>query len=320
VRPATEPFSPKTVTLEAAQSDLGAMPTLTNVKHNFVVFRMVEGGQSAKLPYDLYNDTIWDTIASNSANYAAAAAAAGLFDGIIMDAEYYGASPVNPWDFGATTTPWTYSAKGGATPGHQAADAQAKAQARGKQVMDAIRLAWPTVTVLQLHGATTSEPANYSPAHMKGNDVAWANELMGPWIVGFVQSVIGSTAVVIDGGESYWQRTPADFQNAYTWLKAGFAKLGGRVVPHEGVSAAAYNATIKANVGVFDRDVSVGDPTNYPGLSAAKVQELLTYGLRYADGYEWFYSEQFDWRGTGWPKNPVPQEYINAILAAKAQA
>jgi hypothetical protein len=314
VRVAHEPFSSKPVSLQEAQNDLAAMPVLTNVKHNFLIFRMQDGSNSNRLPYNLFSDPIWATIADNMANYASAAAATGLFDGIVIDNEYYGTSPVYQWDFGATTTPWTYSAKAGVTPGHQAADAQAIAQARGKYVMDAIRAAWPTVTVMMLHSPSTSEPASY--AYLRGNDVAWANELMGPWFVGFVESAMGTPATVIDGGESYWQRSPSDFQAAYNWLKAGFANHGGHIVPSGAVTAAAYNATIKVNIGVFDRDVA----SDYATLSAATVQELLTYGLRFADGYEWFYSEAFDWRGTGWPKTPVPQEYMDAVAAAKEAA
>jgi hypothetical protein len=269
------------------------------------------------LPYDLYDDAIWNTIASNTANVARAAAATGKFDGIIIDPEYYGSSSVYPWDYGASTTPWTFSATDGATPGRHSAEAQAKAQARGKQVTDAMRAFWPNIKVWTFYGAWVSEPASFTATRMKGNNVAWANELLGPWVAGIVQSTVGTPATVIDGGESYRQRTPTDFQNAYNWLKTGFATFpGGKIVPPHGLASTDYNSKIQVCIGVYDGDVANG----YRGFSAAKVQELLTYGLRNADQYEWFYSEQSDWRGNGWPTRPVTQQYINAVRNAKQNA
>jgi hypothetical protein len=90
---------------------------------------------------------------------------------------------------------------------------------------------------------------------MMGNDVAWAVELLGPWVAGFVQSAVGTNATIIDGGESYRQRTSNDFQNAYNWLKTGFGNYGGRIVPAAGLTSSDYNANIQACVGVYDGDV-----------------------------------------------------------------
>jgi hypothetical protein len=315
VRLENEPIGTKPVSFATAQAELNPMPTLTNVKHNFVIFRLLDS--TRPLPYDLYDDAIWNTIASNTANVARAAAATGKFDGIIIDPEYYGSSSVYPWDYGASTTPWTFSATDGATPGRHSAEAQAKAQARGKQVTDAMRAFWPNIKVWTFYGAWVSEPASFTATRMKGNNVAWANELLGPWVAGIVQSTVGTPATVIDGGESYRQRTPTDFQNAYNWLKTGFATFpGGKIVPPHGLASTDYNSKIQVCIGVYDGDVANG----YRGFSAAKVQELLTYGLRNADQYEWFYSEQFDWRGNGWPTRPVTQQYINAVRNAKQNA
>jgi hypothetical protein len=84
---------------------------------------------------------------------------------------------------------------------------------------------------------------------MMGNDVVWANELAGPFFLGGVESAAGIAATIVNGGESYRQRTLVDFQ-----------------------------AT---------------------------------------DRYVWFYTEQFDWKGTGWPLVSVDSTFLNAVRAAR---
>jgi hypothetical protein len=100
---AHEPISTSAVSLVTAKADLNPMPALSNVKHNFVIFRLLDS--TSTLPYDLYSVAIWNTIAASSANVAGAAAATGKFDGVIIDPEYYGSSSVDPWDYGTSTTP-----------------------------------------------------------------------------------------------------------------------------------------------------------------------------------------------------------------------
>lgn len=162
-------------------------------------------------------------------NYAAATSRISGFDGIMIDTEYYG-SCTNPWEYGSTTNPWYYSTSAGATPGRSPAEAQAKVQVRGRQVMDAIRANWPAAKVMFFHGAWVSEPASFSPTRFDGNNVAWANELVGPFVIGFVSSALRSEAQVIDGTELYTQRSLTDFQHVHRWAKSGFARSGGRIV------------------------------------------------------------------------------------------
>jgi hypothetical protein len=312
IAPAYNPCSSAPVTLAQAQSDLNAMPKLTHVTHNFLLCRFLDNAPAGSVvsSYDVFNDSKWNTISANLAIYAQAAKATGMFDGIIMDTEYYGTGP-NPWDYDTIPIPWVYVDF--SRPWTLPADAQAKSQLRGKQTMDAIRSAWPSVVALHFRGAEMSDKSTFNAGNMGGNNTAWANELGGPFFVGAIESAAGTSATVVDGGESYYQRSVADFQNAYTWMKTRLGNSGGPIVPFGNVSAATYNATVTVANQVFDRDMTSG----YSNFSAAQVQTLLTNARQATDRYLWFYTEQFDWRGTGWPFTPVPQTFIDAVRASR---
>lgn len=314
VRAEAEPLSRRRVSADLAIRDLSAMPVMPNVSHNFLVLRMVDnaraGGPQA---YDFYDDALWSTISQNVADYAAAARTAPGFDGIMIDTEYYGTGP-NPWDYGTSTIPWTASATAGAVPGRSQAEAIAIVQSRGRQVMDAIRSTWPAAKVMHFRGPWLSESATYTPTRFNGNNVAWANELNGPFVLGFVSSAIGSQAQVIDGTELSTQRSLLDFQNVYRWAKTGFADFGGRLLPSGDVTAQAYKAHISVAQEVFDRDALHG----YATLPPEQLRDLITWAMQTSDSYAWLYTEAYDWRSTGWPTTRVTAPYVQAVAAARA--
>lgn len=315
VRGQREALSRTAVPLATAQSDLAQMPSLSRVKHNFLVMRMLDPRPAGRpTAYDFTDDALWATMAANVKNYASAAKATGKFDGIMIDTEYYGSGPAI-WDFGGTQAPWTASGTAGSVPGKSASQAQALVQSRGKQLMDAMRSVWPNVKVFSLYGPWFSESASYTSTRMMGSDQSWANELVGPFFMGLVQSAAGSPAVVIDGAERYMQRTVPEFQNAKNWVKEGLPNHGGRIVPAAGVSAAQYKSTVQIAQSVWDRDALAA---NYPGATASQLQSWVTNALKASDDYVWLYTEQYDWRRTGWPSAPVPQSHLNAVSAARA--
>lgn len=315
VQPEHNPCSPQPVSLVDAQADLNAMPHLTHVRHNFVLCRIQDNADLATgaNPFDIGNDATWATIAANLNVYAQAAQATGMFDGIMIDTEYYG-SAVNPWDYDTIPIPHSY---GPSRPWTLPADAQALAQRRGRETMDAMRAGWPSVVAFHLRGGELSDPATFKPGNMAGYDVAWANELAGPFFVGAVESAQGTAAGVVDGGESYHQRTASDFDNSYTWLHTRFAQSGGPIVPSGAVSAASYNATISVASQVFDKDITQPDR---PTFSSNQLEVMLSYSRQATDKYRWIFSETFDWRGQGWPSTPVPQEYIDAVRRSATSA
>ena len=312
IAPAYNPCSATPVTLAQAQSDLNSMPKLTHVTHNFLLCRLLDDAAAGSVlsAYDVNSDAVWNTVSANLAIYAQAAKATGMFDGIIMDTEYYGVGP-NPWDYDTIAIPWVYSTS---RPWTLPASAQAKSQLRGKQTMDAIRAAWPTVVALHFRGAEMSDHATFLTNNMGGNDTAWANELGGPFFVGAIESAANTSSTVVDGGESYYQRSLLDFQNAYSWMKTRLATSGGPIVPAGNVSTASYNATVTVANQVFDRDMTNG----YGNFTASQLQTLLTNARQATDKYLWLYTEQFDWRGTGWPLTPVPASYVDAVRASQA--
>jgi hypothetical protein len=309
----SDPCSTRPTTLAAARADLGVMPKLARVTHNFVMCRFFDNAAPGSTvgPYDMANDQTWATIANNLAAYAQAARQVGGFDGIMVDTEYYGTGP-NPWDYDTIAIPWTY---GASRPWTLPPAAKALAQRRGKQITDAIKQAWPTAVLFHFRGAELSDPASFTEDRMMGNQVAWANELAGPFFMGAVESAAGSSLTLVDAGESYRQRTPAQFANAYRWLKTGLADSNGPIVPSGAVTPAIYKATVTVASHLFDRDMNNG----YANFTAADVAGLLSMAMNptVTDRYVWLYTEQHDWRGTGWPQSPVPTTFTNAITTAR---
>lgn len=312
IQPALNPCSPNPVDPAVAQADMAEMPKPVHATHNFLLCRLLaDANPDGSSPFDVNNDATWATIASNLTIYAQAARATGMFDGIMFDTEYYGKGP-NPWDYDTIPIPWTYE-PGRSRPWTLPSAAKDVAQRRGKQTMDAIRSAWPDVVAFHLRGGELSDPNTFKPGNMAGYDVAWANELAGPFFVGAVESAMGTAASVVDGGESYHQRTLSDFVDSYTWLETRFAESGGLIVPSGPVSGAAYNATVSVASQVFDKDITQPDR---PTFSSNQMQVLLSYSRQATDKYRWLFSEAFDWRGSGWPSTPVPQEYVDAVRGA----
>jgi hypothetical protein len=312
ILPAVNPCSVKPINEAAAQADMAAMPKLTKVVHNFLLCRFYEDGEAGKpSPYDVNNDATWTTIASNLGIYAKAAQTTGMFDGVMVDTEYYGKGP-NPWDYDTIPAPLDYS-KAPSRPWSLPEEARAKSQARGKQVADAIKEAWPSAVIFSLRGAAISDKASYRQSNMGGNDVAWANELAGPFFVGMVESVAGSKATLIDGGESYYQRTAEDFRKAYAWQKSGLADSKGPLVPSGAVTAATYKSTVLVASQTMDGDIKRSAGPYTP----EKLKSILIAARKSTDKYVWLFSELYDWRGTGSPKLPASQAYLDAVAASR---
>jgi hypothetical protein len=260
--------------------------------HNFVI---IYAGSN-----QLYDD---NTVAlQNFRNLARAAREAGL-EGIVYDNEYYTGGPGWKWPE--------------ATPGHALEQAQGQAHDRGKQAMEAMISAWPEMTLLAFYGPWVSDPgtaANYEGAAFQPipyNDVSWANQLLGPWVLGMIDATRGTAAKVVDGGEVYSLRSAAQFDQAYRWAKTDMASYGS-IVPAR--MRDGYASDVSVGFGVFDR------PSNGVGMDAAAWRETLANALRRTDRYVWAYTESYDWWGSGWPVNRVPQVWIDATKAAKQAA
>lgn len=196
--------------------------------------------------------------------------------------------------------------------GKTVAQARTQAQLRGKQIMDAMRATWPGVRILSTYGAWLSETLTYTTLNNAGinyNDVAWANELQGSFVVGLIESAAGTSATVIDGGEVYTLRSEADFQVMKDWEKTGFPAQSA-LVPS--TLKATYANNLSASFGIYDT------PWQGETMDLAIWEPTITNGMRKADRYVWAYVEQYDWLGGGWPTTPVPQSWKDATARARA--
>jgi hypothetical protein len=141
------------------------------------------------------------------------------------------------------------------------------------------------------------------------NDVAWANELLGPMFVGMVEAAAGTGVTVVDGGELYSPRAADQFEAFYQWMKHGFAAQSP-LVPE--ALRATYSGTVSVGFMVYD-DAWLGAP-----MDANSWQSTLRHALERTDRYVVAYTELHDWLGVGWPTTGlVPAEWRQATAAAR---
>jgi hypothetical protein len=276
----TKVFTTSAVSQATYASEVAAFPTgLTTDTHNFLRLLFLE-------PLNFSDDAQWATIAANAGRLAAATRASGRqFDGLFIDNEYYGSG--NLWDNASPTL----------------------TRQRGKQVGAAIAAAWPDAVVLLAHGPYVSDASTASVFGSWWNNVAWANEGIGPFDHGVAQGMYGTPSTFIDGGEVYGARSAADFATVHAWQKTGLADSGSSGIITD---PAAYKAKVTASTGVYDRD----DRNGFAVQTPAAVTSLLRLALASVDRYAWFYSEVYEW-GPASYKPTVPQAYIDAVAAVK---
>ena len=278
------------VTYEQFRTALAPMAstTFTKLKHNFVMVYSAPAG-------DVFGD--WTIPATNMANLSKAAKEAG-FAGLFYDnEEYFGAAMRYPGNCGASRT---------------VAVCQVQAQLRGKQLMDAARSNWADIEVLTTFGAWISDPG--TPAALKGipyNDIAWANQLSGPFVVGMVASAAGTPAKIIDGGEIYTPRTTTQFATMKAWQKDGMATRSA-LIP--AAVKPQWNETVSAAFAIYDM------PWIGVGMDVNTWQSTVTNALKTTEKYVWAYTERHDWWGRGWPSTPVPADWVTATRNARTAA
>lgn len=256
----------------------------TRLTHNYVTAYATPAGS-------VFSD--WSVPVANFANLARAARGAGV-EGIFFDNEAYFGSV---YDFP------------GDCPGHTLVECQDQMRLRGRQVMGAMRAVWPEVRVLAAYGPWVSDPATareLSP-YLPYNDVSFANELMGPFVVGLAQSAAGTAASVVDGGEIYSPRSTLQFGRVADWSRQGMAT--SPLVP-AGL-AASWPQTVRPGVAIFD-EPWLGLPMDRATFASTVHNALLSNA-----SVVWVYTERYDWWGSGWPATPVPSDWVSAVAAAR---
>ncbi len=283
------------VSYEAFRNELAPIAGLTpkRLTDNFVI-------AYGRDPGDFFADQ--SVLQQNFANLARAAKDAGL-KGIALDTESYFDPHFWDWQSGRAPCP------------RSLAECSAQYRLRGKEIMDAIRSTWPEAIVITLHGPYVSDERtadNWNAANINWNNIAWANELVGPFLAGFVESAAGTTAKFIDGGEIYTLRSAADFERSYQWRRNEMVQ-GSTFIPAS--FAADWKTSIDLGFGLYDTPDLTGVPMN-----ANIWRSTVTNALERADTYAWAYSESFDWWGVGWPDTPVPNEWLEATRDAREAA
>ena len=279
----------------AALAPLAGLPAV-NLKHNMVmVYATPLRGDSGGLYFD---DEAWATVTQNWSRLAAAARDVGLAGIMYDNEEYFGSMSDHPGDCS----------------GRSLAECQAKARERGRQVMDAVRAAWPSARVLVLHGGYVGHSPAYArlngECRVPANDIGWANDLKGPFFVGMVASTVGSQARVVDGGEFYSERTEAQFRCGNDVQKRTVAQAP--YVPDD--LRATYPGAVAASSGVYDLPWPPGAGLT---MDARIWGETIRNALRADEEYTWAYTEGYDWWGVGHPATRMPQSWVDATRAAR---
>ena len=301
----TDIFSPRRVEQGALLQQVSALPADLRMQDNWVRITLHD-------ELDWSDDALWRTVAANAGTMARALRESGRpYAGIWFDNEWYGEGS-SPWDYGTSTRAWTPSDDDGATPGLSPEEATALARSRGAEVMAAMTGGWPDLQVMVLFGPWVSEPSTYhalTGAGLPYNDISWVNELAGPFFSGMVDR--RGQATVIDGGEYYGARSRSEYATFADWQRRGFVLAGSRSVPE--AEAQNYQAGVASALAVYDRDQS----DDYRVLDAATLGDLTRDALAEATDYVWLYTEEHEWGASRSMKPQVPQEYVDAIAAAR---
>jgi hypothetical protein len=285
-----------------------------NLQHNLALLYTVE-------PTNIFDDAAWNVIAQNAANFAEAARLAGL-EGVFIDNEnYFGHGDRKPGSPSCDANRYTLQT------------CMTKMRERGRQIMQAFQSRFPNLAVLFFHDAYTSDRAFFD-RHPRIANVNWENELIGPFIVGFVEANQGG-AQVIQGGSSPPRPTTAELAELYQYARYNLPQDGYVTAPCSDVvnisCAAGANGFIppalrslwssrvngSREIRAHDFMDAVGNPT--PDFSAA-----LSTAIQVSDRYAWLYMD------TGLPdqsslllppgshSQAVTQSFYDAIKRARA--
>lgn len=219
---------------------------------------------------DLFDDLSWGIVAQNFKNYARAAKDVGITNFFFDNEEYW-----EPFLNFPGTSYYT---------GKTVEEYQDKARQRGKELMAAILSEIPAAKLVQLHGPYLSD-ARLPGWFGKGN-LPFIN-LYGGFFVGMVEAVKegGNLATIIDGGESYLERTRGEFTDNYQYRKYEFPSY-----PENSYIPASiredYPSIVKMSAGLYTHDWIPGYPMN-----PTVMRSTLENALRSNEEMIWFYHE-----------------------------
>jgi len=175
-----------------------------------------------------------------------------------------------------------------------------KLTSRFKDIMLAMQVEFPDITLLVLHGAATAHPGTNTPGHyIKPNSLFETNEYKGAMFAGFQKGLAGN-AQLHDLGEFYSYSADAHFQNAYQWRKHEIASEASNALDasYQWVIPGGQRSTWSDDVGVgfmvSDYDQAYFDRGGYntSGLcTPADVESRFMKAFDASDDYVMFYSD-----------------------------
>jgi len=259
---------------------------------------------------DVFDDAKWAIRLQNMHALARAFKDVGL-KGMFFDNENY--------------LDWAHYPGAGCSSAHTLKACQDQMRLRGSQVMQALVAEFPDIVVLTLHSPVVSDETFFEKHYDTFSNVAHANELIGPFFVGLVEGQ-GSQATVVDGGEFYSPRTPAEFLDLYNYQKRGIISDAG--VPADNLSRAAgpngfipaylrplWPTRVNVSTGLYDRNTN--NATMNPGI----MTTTLTNALQQVDRYVWLYVESITFmEPPGRTSHSASTQWVNAVRDGKAAA
>lgn len=298
-------MSSTAVSVDTYRSNLKPLKDMTTkpkkLTHNMV--RVLLGD-----PGDLFNDTAWNTTAQNFANLSIAIKELddsdfGI-DGILFDNEgpytrpscSTGDKTHGLWNLPVTSSEITeYNSHSDCWPyirsweTHDAAAYKAKAQERGYQIINKIvtSQAYPNMKFMFMHSTDTS-CANMDDLGIRQNDVAYANEMLGPFTIGLAEAARGTSVKIIDGGEeSYGYVTADKFANSYNLRNSGMATTYQSYCPFiPSADKPIWSELFDTGFGLYNKVHGVGG-----GQTPTTISQAVKNALTQSDNYVWFYTE-----------------------------
>jgi len=332
----------KTVdTYKAALQPLKDMPTKpTKLTHNMVRVLLEDPG-------DMFTDAAWTTTAQNFANLAVAIKdlndSGFKTDGILFDNEgpygrgtctVAGGAVIDKhgyWNIPVTSTEvtefnnypacWPYIRSWGS---QNATTYTNKARERGTQIAQKIAATNTGIKLMFMHSSDTScsnmntivDPVT-GTIGIRKNDVAYANEMLGPFSLGLGEGARGSTAKIVDGGEeSYYFRTEPKFDFSYFVRNLGmvtnFKNYCGFIPDSykSGTGTTDWSNLFDSGFAMYNKTDTArdADPNNhqiYGGQTVNTIGPSTQLALQHTDNYVWFYTENVS------SIDPQKSNYIN---------
>jgi hypothetical protein len=186
---------------------------------------------------------------------------------------------------------------------------QERFRLRGREIMGRMQLVWQGMKIIHAHGPYVSEPA--TPRQITIDQVGTEpTEMRGFFFAGMLAAA-GPAAQVIDGGELYTPRTPADFALNASWRRTGITQVPrSSLIPKP--LRASWPQRIKLGAGVYDLPL-----TDAYTMTPAILASTLTNALNTSDGPVWLFTEgDHDYLVAG----GIGPEWIAALRVGVANA